>query len=505
VIVAVYLSASLAIGVIVNRYIHDVTTYLVGGRSSGSALNIATYIGTSLGLVTLMVASIDGLSNGFAYLPIALIAFAASFFLGATGFVITRLRRMELLTIPEFFGRRFNRRTRILAGVICAVSGVLNMGLFPKMGATFITYVTGLGTDGSFGAGDHEMTINLITSLLIVMVLIYTVLGGMVSVIVTDYIQFVVLSIGMGLGLWFCLSNPALGWENITTAMAEHRGERMFNPVAEGGYGWLWLAYMSVLLSFAAIAWAPEATRALTSRDESGTRRTFLFGGIGMFIRFAIPVFWAAAAFCLISQSPQLTQHFFPDGLDGAAENAAQAMPLVLGKIVPTGLLGVLVAGLLAAFMSTHDSYLLCWSSVISRDVVGPMVGGLSDRSQITVTRISVVLIGLFLLAWGVWYKLPDSVWSYMAITGTIYLSGAVVSLIGGLYWKRASSAGALAALLGGLLAIAGVFTRPINQATGWSLNEQIVGMATFGICAVLFIVFSLLYPDLQPATEEGV
>ncbi len=487
------------IGVLVNRYIHDVSTYLVGGRSAGAALNTATYIGTSLGLVTLMYASIDGLSNGFSYLPIAVIAFAASFFLGATGFVIAPLRRMELLTIPEFFGKRFNRPTRVLAGVICAVSGVLNMGLFPKMGATFITYVTGLGTDSG---DDHEMMVNIITSLLIVMVLIYTVLGGMVSVIVTDYIQFVVLSIGMGLGLWFCLSNPNLGWENITTAMAEHRGERMFNPVAEGGYGWLWLAYMTILLFFAAIAWAPEASRALTSRDESGTRRTFLFGGIGMFIRFAIPVFWATAAFCLISQSPQLTQHFFPNGLAGDAENAAQAMPLVLGKIVPTGLLGVLVAGLLAAFMSTHDSYLLCWSSVIARDVVSPMVGGLSDRRQITVTRISVVVIGLFLLVWGVWYELPDSVWSYMAVTGTIYLSGAVVSLIGGLYWKRASSAGALAALLGGLIAIAGVFIQPINRATGWSLNEQIVGMATFGLCALLFVVFSLLLPDRQPAAQ---
>jgi len=102
---------------------------------------------------------------------------------------------------------------------------------------------------------------------------------------------------------------------------------------------------------------------------------------------------------------------------------------------------------------------------------------------------------------WGVWYELPDSVWSYMAVTGTIYLSGAVTSLIGGLYWKRASSAGALAALLGGLLAIAGIFIEPINAATGWNLNAHIVGMATFGLCAVLFVV---LFPDRQATTLEG-
>ncbi len=499
VIVAIYLAVSLGIGIFANRFIHTVKAYLVGGGASGTSLNVTTYISTGLGLVTLMYAGIDGFSNGFAYVTLALIGFATGVTLGLTGLVIKPLRQMKLLTIPEFFEKRFSRRVRIVGGIICAVAGIVNMGLFPKMGAIFITYATGMGD-----VEDAEMTVNIITSALIVLVLVYTVLGGMVSVIITDYIQFIVLSVGMGLGVYFCLSHPALGWDNMLNTIAKHRGEMMFNPVANPNYGWIWIVFNLLLFLAAGFCWAPEASRALTAKNASVAKRTFLIGAPGQFVRLGIPVLWAVAAFTLVSQDQALTGFFFPNGLDQAAAkaNAGAAMPLALGKIVPAGLLGVLVAGLLAAFMSTHDSYLLCWSSVISRDVVSPLLGHkLSGKQEILVTRISVVAIGAFLLVWGIWYKLPKSVWTYMAVSGAIYLSGAGVVLIGGIYWKRASSVGALAAMIAGLIAIVGLFLDPVNavlQKWGieYELTGPVVGLFNFGLCAVVFVVVSLLIPD---------
>ncbi|MDA0991636.1 MAG: hypothetical protein O3A51_12910, partial [Verrucomicrobia bacterium] len=163
ILVAGYLLASVAIGIFANRYIHSISAYLVGGRATGTALNVATYIGTGLGLVTLMYASIDALSHGFAYVTLAIIGMAVGVVLGLTGFVIAPLRDLRLLTIPEYFEARFSRQARILAAVICALAGILNMGLFPKMGATFITYVTGLGTT----TGNPEIMVNVITTVLI--------------------------------------------------------------------------------------------------------------------------------------------------------------------------------------------------------------------------------------------------------------------------------------------------------------------------------------------------
>ena len=73
-------------------------------------------------------------------------------------------------------------------------------------------------------------------------------------------------------------------------------------------------------------------------------------------------------------------------------QNAPHALPLVLGKILPAGLLGILVAGFLSAFLSTHDSYILTWASIFVRDVVNPLrANSLADRQQIVFIRICAV------------------------------------------------------------------------------------------------------------------
>jgi len=547
-IVAIYMLLPLGIGFFAFKFIRNVKGFVLGGSAAGTSLNIATYIGTGLGLVTLMYASVDTLSHGFAYVTLALIGFAVVAFLGATGLVIGPLRKMGVLTIPEFFESRFSPRVRILAGILCVLAGVLNMGLFPKMGAIFITYVTGLGGT----AEEATILVNIVTSVLIVLVIIYTVLGGMVSVIINDYVQFIVLSVGMSLGIFFCLTSPNLGWTKMLNTISDERGEMMFNPIAETvavlpkhvssdvrdeilakvpadvrkavidentkelipleleSYGWTWIFFNLVVFLVAGFCWAPESSRALTAKDSGAARRTFFFASPGYFARLAIPALWAIAAFTLIAQTPDLKDFFYPThelhGMQGPIHEAAAAMPLALGKIVPTGLLGFLVAGLLAAFLSTNDSYLLCWASVIARDIISPIrEKRLTSSQEILVIRVSVVLIGVFLLAWGVWYKLPDSVWTYMGVTGTIFLSGCGVALFGGIYWKRASTVGAYASMLSGLIALSGLFLDPLNallKDAGYALEltGPGVGLFNYGLCAVVFIVFSLLFPDKPKA-----
>lgn len=498
IIVVIYLLGVGSLGMIVNRYIHSVSDFMVGGRGSGTALNTATYIGTSLGLVTIMYASIDGFSRGFSYMMVGITTLAGSFFIGSTGFVVSRLRAYRLVTIPEFYDRRFDKRARVTAGFTCALAGILNMGLFPKMGATFITYSTGLGEGGS------ELMVNIVTSLLIVMVLIYTIMGGMVSVIVTDYVQFVILAIGLGVGVFFCLTHPLLGWDTIVSSVREHRGIIAFNPLHPDSYGWGYAIWMLFIAVAAGVCWGPEASRSLTSTSPKASKRTFLLASPTALVRLGVPVFWAMAAFCYFSQSPELSAYFFPDGLSAAPDpsRAAQAMPLLIGKVIPTGLLGILVAGLMAAFMSTHDSYLLCWASVIARDIIAPLRGrALTDREQIRIARITVTVIGIFLLVWGIWYEMPESVWTYMAVTGNIYLCGSATVLIGGMYWRRASSMGAFVALLGGLVSIVGVVPN-IETILPW-LTPVVLGLGNYALCALLFVVVSLLFPDKNPKVPE--
>lgn len=501
VIVGVYLVGVIAIGFMANRYISSVSTYVVGGRGAGVALNTATYIGTAFGMNEIMYASIDGFRMGFSYLIVAVFAFTIPLMLGITGIVVKRLRELELTTLPEFFERRFDKRTRVTAGIVCVIAGTLNMGLFPKLGAIFITYTLGFADQSA----DTELTVNLIMTVLIVLVLVYTILGGMVSVIITDYVQFIVLSIGVAVALFYCLSHPDIGWANMVATLTEARGEAAFNPFHPDSYGWVFVIWMVCMGVFGSVTWAPEATRSLTSKDVATTQKTFLLGSAGSFVRLASPALIAIAAFTLFAHDPQLSTYFFPDGITGPVQNAPHALPLVLGKILPAGLLGILVAGFLSAFLSTHDSYILTWASIFVRDVVNPLrANSLADRQQIVFIRITVLCIGLFLLVWGVWYQLPESVWTYLAVTGTVYISGAGITVYGGIYWKRASSAGAFAALCGGLLAVSALFIESI-QVHFPELTEAKLAFSNFVICACLFVGFSLLFPDPAPAdTKEA-
>jgi SSS family solute:Na+ symporter len=118
----------------------------------------------------------------------------------------------------------------------------------------------------------------------------------------------------------------------------------------------------------------------------------------------------------------------------------------------------------------------------------------LSSKKKVTLSRVFIVMIGGFVLYWGLFYKGSEDIWDYMAVTGAIYFTGAFALLLGGLYWKRASSTGAFLALIGGIGAIAGL--SPVQDLLGIELSSARVGL--FSILATLFlmVVGSLFFPD---------
>jgi SSS family solute:Na+ symporter len=166
VIVGVYLSISVVIGLYVKRYVSDMATYIGAGRKVGTWLGVATMTGTELGLITVMYMAQKGFSAGFAAFHMALIAGVATLFVGLTGFIVVPLRELEVLTIPEYYEKRFSRKIRVLGGIMLAFAGILNMGLFLKVGSMFIVGITGLPSEG------HALKIVMVV--LLVLVLIYT-------------------------------------------------------------------------------------------------------------------------------------------------------------------------------------------------------------------------------------------------------------------------------------------------------------------------------------------
>ena len=99
-------------------------------------------------------------------------------------------------------------------------------------------------------------------------------------------------------------------------------------------------------------------------------------------------------------------------------------MPRYLSAAVPAGLMGLLIAAMLAADMSTDSSYMLTWGSVIYNDILAPFRSTRGQRRRASCgTAAIVALIGVFLLFYGLWYPLKGDLWTYLGVTGTIYLA----------------------------------------------------------------------------------
>ncbi len=467
VIVICYPLISLVIGIVASRYVSSMSDFVCAGRSLGTCLGIATLTGTELGLITVMYNAQKGFTGAFAAFHIALAAGIITFIVGASGFILYRLREMEVMTIPEFYERRFGRKTQILGGIMMAFGGILNMGLFLKVGSMFLVGITGMS--------GQAWALPAVMIFLLTLVLIYTCLGGMISVVLADYVQFVVLS--LGLLLTTVLAINKLGWDNIFSTVENLAGEEGFNPVLEGsGFGVEYIVWMGFMGLVGCGIWPTSVARALAAKSPAIVKKQFMFGSLSYMIRFLIPCFWGICALVFITtQDPQLNELFFPEGFpppkDVEAVDNLFAMPIFLGRILPPVVIGIISAGMIAAFMSTHDSYLLCWSSVLTQDVFAPLLGDrLTPKGRIALTRVLIVLIGLYVLYWGLVYTGEDDIWDYMAVTGAIYFTGAFALLLGGLYWKRASSTGAFLALLAGCTAILGL--GPVQIRIGYLLTN---------------------------------
>ncbi len=509
-IVVIYPLISVGIGLYVSKYVKNMSDFVTAGQGLGVCLGIATLTGTELGLITVMYSAQKGFTGGFAAFHIALMAGLVTLAVGFTGFIVYRLRAMQVLTIPEFYGRRFDRKTRILGGLMMALGGILNMGLFLKVGSMFIVGITGLSA--------ASWALPAVMVFLITLVLIYTCLGGMISVVISDYVQFVVLSFGLllttGLAVW------KLGWSNIFETVEQVMGPSGFDPTSAGsGFGGEYIVWMGFLGLVGCAIWPTSVARALAMESPEAVKRQFTFASISYLIRFLIPYFWGICAFVFIWATPALKEAFFPAGYpvpetmpEGTvALDNLYGMPVFLGRILPVGVIGIITAGMIAAFMSTHDSYLLCWSSVLTQDVIAPIYEQegriLSPKSRVTLTRFFIVAIGLYVLYWGIIYKGKDDIWDYMAVTGAVYFSGAFALLVGGLYWKRASSTGAFLALLAGLSAVFGL--EPVQNAIGIDVASERVGLISIGSTVIALVFGSLLFPDHEltdsnPNTSEA-
>lgn len=487
-IVISYLIFSVAIGLIGKRYVGNVAHYLVAGRELGLYVGIATLAATEIGTITFMYNGELGYKYGFAAFAAALISGLVMIFVGRTGFVIGRFRELKLMTVPEYFEVKYSRGLRIVTGVLVALGGILNMGVFLKIEGEFLTIVSGIDTRYLV----HVMTVILVLELL------YTVLGGMVSVVITDFIQYVLLSVATILVSIYAVAFA--GWTNIVDKVTQTMGDAGFNPISNPKFGMTFLIWQALLWLSVTTCWQTTAMRVFSTKNAETSKRVMTWTGFIFLGRGMLPMLWGIAALTLYGTGALGDGGVPAPVVNGQELAPIDAMPAMLAQILGPGVRGIVVAGMLAATMSVNSSYLLGWSAVISQDIVLPVRqamgrGPLSSSGQILVNRIANLFVSLFLMFWGLYYTPPGAVYLYLNITGTIFLAGAFVCVVGGLYWRRSNTMGGyLAMLMGAAGAIIPFFF------LGWS--ENVTGFAAFGLAACGLIIGSLLWRE-QPAAAK--
>lgn len=443
VIVAAYLVVTLAAGLFVRRYVGRVEDFLVAGREMNVYLGVASLAATEFGIVTSMYTAEAGHRYGFAGATPGLCAAGAMLLVGLTGFCIRPLRASGVMTIPELFERRFGSGVRWAAGLVIVLGGLLNMGVFLRIGGEFLVRVMGIPTD------QHQLEWMMMG--LLAMVALYTIFGGMLSVLVTDFLQFVVMSVGLIAVTVLVLYE--VGWERLAATVAAEHGPGGFNPLVHPELGWPYVLGQVLVTGAATLTWQTQIARVLAAKDVRTGRQIYVRTSFFFVCRFLIPGLWGIAALAVLGRA-------------GGVE-PLQAMPALLAQLVPPGLMGLLVAAMLAADMSTDSSYMLTWSSVIYNDLLAPWHRGRwSHALGLAVNRGLVAAIGVFLLVYGLWYPLEGAVWDYLAVTGSIYLASIATLLVACCYWRGANWVGAVAAIVVGAIIPLGFLTLKLAPAT---------------------------------------
>ena len=542
-ITAASLVVTLWLGLRTRKHVGKIEDYLVASRGMGVYVGTASLISTEIGIITYMYQAQFGFLAGFSAFIVGLITIAVCYAVGRTGFVISRLREMNVMTVPEYLERRYQRRVRVLAGLMMAFGGCLNLGIFPIIEARFLTITAGI----------PARYVTWTMAVLLLIALAYTAVGGMLSLIVTNYLQYILLAVGTLVITFICLWK--VGWPSMTATVLERMHGRGLDPFADLGVGPAFILWQVLLYTALMTVWQSAAMRAFSARDAATARKVFTLTSVLFLGRAVIPMAWGIAALAffwgrttplpiptgdprtemarldreLATAAPRAVEdghleRVLPqvDRLELLAQREADpavaspyaqraqavreevgmvAMPWMVAGLVPTGLLGLMMAGMLAASVSTYAGYFLGWSAVISQDVVSPLLGReLSAAGKLRLTRVTIVALTAFIMVWSLVYHVPGPAFFYLQVTANLFMAPTLITIVGGLYWRRASSVGAYLSYILGAAASLGYLIPALRLSVGTA------GNLSWGLALLGLVAGSLLWPDTSGAVaaERG-
>jgi SSS family transporter len=428
VFVVLYLAVTIAIGLWAAQRVHTSKDYVVAGRSLPLYMNTATVFATWFGAETVLSVSVEFAKSGLG--GIIADPFGSSMCLVIVALFFARaFYRMDLLTIGDFYRKRYGRAMELGTSVVIAISYLgWTAAQMTALGLAFSTLTGGaisLNAGIILGAG---------------VVLGYTIWGGMWSVAMTDLFQSVMIIVGVVIIAWV-VGDMAGGPAKVIAAAAE-AGRFEFWPKAGTKE---WLAFINAFLTLA-IGSIPQQDifqRVTSAKNEQTAVRGTLLGGLVYFSFAFVPIYIVYAGLLI---DPSLGNLL---GAEDARE-MQQILPNFILSHTPMWLQVLFFGALLSAILSTASGAIIAPTSLCTENIIKPLYPHMSDRQFLLTLRLVLVSFTLAALLFALNSKktMYDMIQSAYSVT----LVSAFVPLAAGVFWKRANNTGAVLSALFGLV-----------------------------------------------------
>ncbi|QDZ29033.1 sodium:solute symporter family protein [Noviherbaspirillum sp. UKPF54] len=469
--VVLYLLGTLALGVWAGTRIRNTSDFAVAGRSLPLIMVVTTTFATWFGAETVMgipARFVQGGLNAIVEDP-----FGAGTCLILVGmFFAIRLYRQNLLTIGDFYRQRYGKGVE----VFCSVAIIVSYLGWVAAQITALGLVFSVLTNGAMSE-----TAGMIVGTLAV--LVYVVIGGFLAVAWTDFIQMIVLVIGLSVIAFFS-ADLAGGSDKVFTLAAR---SNLWNFLPQPTFtDTVFFIGAGLTMMLGSIPQQDVFQRVMSAKDASTARTGAIIGGASYILFAFVPMFIVASAVVVMGEG----------ALALAKSDYQRLLPTFIMTKMPLVMQIFFFGALLSAIKSTSSATLLAPSTSFVENILKNLRPHMSDRQQLFAMRCTLVVFAALVLTYAIAMK-GTSIYELVSAAYQVTLVGAFVPLVMGLYWRRATTQGAIFSLGVGV----GTWILFFPQVT--ALGERFPGQLAGLIAAFGGMILGSLAPQVLKNRHE--
>ncbi len=425
-LVIVYLLVTIAIGLMAAKRVQNSSDFAIAGRHLPMAMIVTTTFATWFGSETVLgipAKFVNGGLHGVVEDP-----FGAGFCLIFVGlFFAGKLYRMTLLTISDYFRERYGRTVEVACSLIIMVSYL----------GWVSAQVTALGLVFNL-LSDGVVSLELGMVIGVVSILAYTLFGGMWSVAITDFIQMIILVVGLSILAVFAAGQAGGADKVIALAISQDMFKFWPEPNAKDV---LFFFASAITIMLGSIPQQDVFQRVMSANSIKAATHGPVIGGICYILFAFVPMFLVVSAMLIMPEQATAL----------IADDPQKVLPTLVMAHMPFVMQVLFFGALLSAIKSCASATLLAPSVTFTENIWRQFHPHQTDQQELRAMRVTVLVFSMLVLGYAIRMQ-GTSIYEMVSGAYQVPLVGAFVPLTFGLYWKRATTQGAIFALVMGLL-----------------------------------------------------